>query len=240
MFDILADLLDVFVDLGTDPSPALPEVPDVPVEGVDTFAAGDNWSDVSFTGKHCAIEVGMDTPERLAGYQAETSQCAVHAMGNMVQAQNPVMGEEINRNIMDIARDHGGLIQGQTSATVHPNYYEPILEKYFNTPCTWGNSDPTELVGAVGKGHMALAIGDAHYLDPSTYAPNSAHAFNITGFGWEDGKMFVKGLDSNFPGEEKVWPLENVQKAMRAASEEFNYSNNVLLTDKPVMRTAWT
>jgi hypothetical protein len=90
------------------------------------------------------------------------------------------------------------------------------------------------LVNALDENRPVVFVGDAHNLDPISYPDSQSwHAITLTDVSRNlDGDVIgYRGIDSNFPYEEKFWSCSQIEQANEQLTRE------VLITDKPA--EAW-
>lgn len=180
-------------------------------------------SDVSFQ--------GLPNPESIAGDQRGRPECGVHAVGNIIQMNNPGLDESINKIIMEIELRIGGLVLTEDGFALAVEHYKSLLEYFFNIPAHWERFDPVRIMKYLKNDHGILLIGDPYYLDEYMYqSTGTIHAFNITDIIEKDEIPYYAGLDSNHPGKIMLWPVKNVHRSV----EHTPYKYNALITDSPV------
>ena len=183
-----------------------------------------------FTHHGQPLFTGLAGTQTIAGLQVGP-ECGIHAVGNMIQLDNPGIGEGINDAIRNAEWAHGGLVASVDGLRLDTAHYEHIVEGYYNIPVHWERFDPLRIDAFLGSDHGILVVGDAQYLLPGA-GPQSWHAFNIVDRVTDTaGRNMYACLDSNAPGKVVLWPVENVHAAVN--SFPINGAN-ALITDRPV------
>jgi hypothetical protein len=79
------------------------------------------------------------------------------------------------------------------------------------------------IIPALSANRAVLAMGDAHLLNDTAYVyPGSAHAFLLTNYCTDESGFYLYGyigIDSNFPGQELLWPAQKVESAVQWAAK---------------------
>lgn len=167
---------------------------------------------------------GLDNVHLLADLQVGPT-CGYETIENIVQCFNP----HISNNLSDqLQIDYPG-----EGGALNPEDYQKILNSY-DIPSHWANFDHEELVNALDDNRPIVLVGDAHDLDSFAYPePQSWHAITLSSVCRDlDGNLLgYRGIDSNFPGEEKFWSCSQIEQANE------NFIGEVLITDKPA--DAW-
>ncbi|MGK7897918.1 MAG: hypothetical protein AB4372_30945 [Xenococcus sp. (in: cyanobacteria)] len=151
--------------------------------------------------------------------------CGYETIENIVQCFHP----HINNNLSDqLQIEYPG-----RGGALNPEDYQEILSSY-DIPSHWSSFDHQELVNALDDNRPIVFVGDAHDLDSFSYPePQSWHAITLTDVCQDlDGNLIgYRGIDSNFPGEEKFWSCSQIEQANE------HFTGEVLITDKPA--DAW-
>lgn len=151
--------------------------------------------------------------------------CGYETIENIVQCFHPYISNGLSDQLQMDYPGRGGAL--------NPEDYRAILDSY-DIPSHWASLDRQELVNALDENRPVVFVGDAHDLDSFSYPePQSWHAITLTDVSRDiDGNVTgYWGIDSNFPGEEKMWSCSQIEQA----SEHF--IGEILVTDKPA--SAW-
>jgi hypothetical protein len=113
------------------------------------------------------------------------------------------------------------------------NGYVQILADYGITGRWYQFRQNEVVIPALRANRGVLLVGYAHYLNPQIYTPGGLHAFILTNFYTdESGTSLIgyTGIDSNFPGQQMLWPYQNVESSAAYAAEIIR-NPPVLITD---------
>ena len=210
------------------------------MEAAFNYQPDESWQDVS----HCHQDFHYESPEALIN-DIPHQELGFTGLGNvhlLADLQTgPTCGYETIENIVqcfhtDITNNFSDQLQidypGRGGA-LNPEDYQEILSSY-DIPSHWANFDHQELANALDENRPVVFVGDAHNLDPISYPDSQSwHAITLTDVSRNlDGDVIgYRGIDSNFPYEEKFWSCSQIEQANEQLTGE------VLITDKPA--EAW-
>lgn len=159
---------------------------------------------------------GFAAIEPLADLQVGPT-CGFEAIENFIQLGNPGCTNTLSDYLQQSEFFDGGgkLVPG--GVALDPLHYQHILGD-FGIGTQWYDFSHETLTQAVEGNRGVLAVGDAHFLDPTAYSSKNAyHAFMITDVtrGPSGEITGYKGLDSNFQQKEVYWTPEAIENALR-------------------------
>ncbi|HEY0038707.1 MAG TPA: hypothetical protein VGB66_18550 [Longimicrobium sp.] len=161
-----------------------------------------------------AVEMGGPSLVRPIVDRQQGPTCGFEAVENVVQLFLPAGNNLSNGHLLRAAQRYGALLQDSTGYLLHTGGYQSLLAE-FGIATTWHAFDQPALIAALQENRVAIAVVDAHQIDPRTYpAPQSGHAVVITNFVVDPrGRVVVGyvGVDSNHPGEERWWGARSLQ-----------------------------
>jgi hypothetical protein len=159
---------------------------------------------------------GFTAVEPLADLQVGPT-CGFEAIENFIQLGNPGCNNTLSDYLQQSELFDGGGNLLMDGVTLDPAHYQHILSD-FGIGTQWYDFSHDTLAQAIEGNRGVLAVGDAHFLDPSSYSSKNAyHAFMITDItrGPSGEITDYKGLDSNFLQKEVHWSPEAIEKALR-------------------------
>ena len=148
---------------------------------------------------------GFTHVESIADQQTGPT-CSYETIENLLQLAVPGLPNNYSESLAEWIKQK----------SLDPSYWHGILQNV-EIPSQWYNFDHNTLISALNKNLGVAVIGNPHYLDPTLY-PNiddPLHAFTLTDV-WKtpNGSILgYKGIDSNCPGREMHWTLDQVQQA---------------------------
>lgn len=157
--------------------------------------------------------------------------CGLEAVENIVQLFLSAPNNLSQTTLGPMASQLGYLVWGAQGPMLVAAAFQPLLAR-FGIPTQWVSLDHQHLVNALAQNRVAIAVVDAHHLNPRAYPlRNSWHAIIITNFVTDAGGQWVlryAGIDSNFSGQMAFWPWETLDNAARAAGD-----TPLLITNRP-------
>ena len=223
--DIFASGDDIFDIAGADADETIDTLLDaLEAQGLDlsAFSASDiqeaireamEQSDSS--GREISFK-GLTAVEPLADLQVGPT-CGFEAIENFIQLGNPGCTNTVSDYLQRSELFDGGGQLVTDGIALDPRHYQHILGD-FGIGTQWHQFSHDGLAQALSENRGILAVGDAHYLDPTTYpSEHSYHAFMITDItrGFLGEITAYKGLDSNFHQQEVHWSPKAIENALR-------------------------
>lgn len=168
--------------------------------------------------------------------------CGLESVENIVQLYNPELGDDFSG---DIQKEHQDYFNKGGSLKVE--YYDDILKSQGITS-TWNEFNHQQIAEALSEHRPVVVVVDANDIDPlyAEKGDNAWHAITLTGVDHDsDGNILgYRGIDSNFPGQEKYWSAGVLEKASKewrdevlASSQEDQITQQVLIPDQQAL--AW-
>lgn len=161
--------------------------------------------------------------------------CGFEAVENLIQLFHPAGNDLVERDLLPRAQNYGMAGKTPKGYVLDIRAYRQLLFDY-HIPASWYPFDFAQvIVPALWNNRGVLVVGDAHYLNPNAYAPNSAHAFLVTNYCVDESECFIVGfigLDSNFARQECAWPFAGVEQALLWSLHRVT-ATPVLVTDVP-------
>jgi hypothetical protein len=160
--------------------------------------------------------------------------CGFEAVENVIQAFYPEDNDLVETDLIERARFYDFLQRTATGPRLDVRGYKQILADY-DIEARWHPFDHVLLAEAVQNDRVAIAVVDAHRLNPKAYSiPKQGHAIVVTNFISDAPRGAVSlpivgyaGIDSNFPGVEVRWSWSAMESACRIMRRP------LLITDSP-------
>ncbi len=163
--------------------------------------------------------------------QQEGSMCGFEAVENVLQLYVPVDNSISHTDLVTRAFKYGALGWTGSSYFLDIKGYEPLLRDY-GILSHWTPFSHEELIEVVWSNRVAIVLVDGSQLDPGSYsAPSSFHVIVVTNVVTDPTRrtaLAYVGIDSNFGGREREWPLELLARAAEACPH-----CSMLVTDIP-------
>jgi hypothetical protein len=156
--------------------------------------------------------------------------CGLEAVENVVQMFFPARNDLQDTHLIPLATRSGMMMLDSDGPWLHPAGYKPLLQA-FRIRASWYAFDHGVLVEALRANRVVIAVVDAHQIDCETYPPESGHAVVITNIVLDPSRKRLVGyvgMDSNHPGQERVWDALALEQAAR-----FPDHGPLLITDSP-------
>jgi hypothetical protein len=177
---------------------------------------------------------GMTLSEAIVDSQGCRPICATETLENMFQLLiGDVRGawNNLSDHIQQVAKayDWGHVQDG--GVVLYPEHYGDVMNA-LGAPCSWHEFRTDLVAGTLDAGRPIAAFVDAAHLG---YPNAGAHAITLTGTVRDAvGRIAgFSGLDSNFPGREQTWSLDQILGGMRslATSTGAWWSGRVFVPD---------
>lgn len=160
--------------------------------------------------------------------------CGFEAVENVIQLYRPEDNDLVDTDLIERARSYGFLQRTPSGPVLDVRGYRQILADY-GIKARWCEFDHLILVEAVRNDRVAIAVVDAHRLNPKAYGiPKQGHAVVVTNFISDAPHgaaslpvIGYAGIDSNFPGVEARWSWSAMESACRIMRR------SLLITDSP-------
>jgi hypothetical protein len=163
--------------------------------------------------------------------QQEGSMCGFEAVENVLQLYVPVDNSVSHTDLVARAHKYGALGWTGSSYFLDIAGYEPLLRDY-GIGSRWTPFSHEALIDAVWSNRVAIVLVDGCQLDPESYSsPNSFHVVVVTNLVTDATRrtaLAYVGIDSNFGGRQREWPLDLLARAAEACPHR-----SMLVTDAP-------
>lgn len=158
--------------------------------------------------------------------------CGFEAVENIIQLFHPTGNDLVETDLLRRAQYYGMA----KNYILNIRVYRQLLFDY-HIPASWFPFDFAQvIVPALWNNRGVLVVGDAHYLNPQVYPPDSCHAFVLTNYYVDETEFFIlgfAGLDSNFAGQECIWSLASIGQSLSWAVHHVT-PTPVLVTSMPI------
>jgi len=151
--------------------------------------------------------------------QQEGSMCGFEAVENVLQLYVAVDNSVSHTDLITLAYKYRALGWTGSSYFLDIKGYEPLLREY-GIASHWTPFSHETLMETVCSNRVAIVLVDGSQLDPGSYStPNSFHVVLVTNLVTDavhHTPLAYVGVDSNFGGRQREWPLEVLARAAEA------------------------